>query len=282
MNCPHCGIAARLWVKETREQSDGSIRRRRKCESCGRDFVTTEHLSQARLRVRKSDGRIVSFDARKVRRGIIKAAVRPHHGDRLAELVESVAQDAISSAPAEGLIESSEIAQIVLTHLKDFDVVTYARYALVQVGRRDSRLSPGGWSDADDVRAWLVTEFPELKHFRAPTRLSTVVKRDGRREPYEKRKLARSVGVASKGRLGSDERVRDLADRVADDVEGDLSDQASVTSAQIAAQILFRLRHLDHIAAIRYASTAKQFTSVEDFETEAVGLRGSQLEDTSP
>ncbi len=273
MHCPNCGAGGRLDVKDTRELPDGGIRRRRRCRECAADFFTTEHFSQERLRVSKSDGRIVPFDRRNIHKGIVKAAVRPQHNDRLAELIEAIAQDVIGAANPDGVVSSADIARLVLEHLKEFDEVTHVRYALAQVGRRDSALNPHGWSDANDFRSWLITEYPELKHLRPPTRISEVVKRDGRREPYEKRKVARSVGMASKGRRTSEKSVRDLADQVADEVENDLRDQAIVTTAQIAGQIMFRLRKLDQIAAIRYASTAKQFTAVADYETEAVSFR---------
>jgi len=52
-----------------------------------------------------------------------------------------------------------------------------------------------------------------------------------------------------------------------------LSDQPTVTSAQLASEILHVLRKKDHIAFLRYASTAKRYQSVEDYEDEAVALR---------
>lgn len=271
MRCPNCGATTGLSVRETRRSPDATIRRRRRCEGCRHDFTTVEQVSGDQVRVKKSDGRLEPFDRRKLLRGIVKAAVRPHHNARLAELVENIAQDAISQAH-DGIVGSSELSEVVLSHLKEFDPVSHVRYALTQLGRRDAR-APTGWQDAGEVRVWLRREYPEVEYVRSPTTTHAVVKRDGRREPFERRKLERSIGLSSKGRGRSDKAVRDLATRVANKVLDELRDQAVVTSGQIAAEVLRCLRRTDHIAALRFASTMKQFAAVGDYETEALGLR---------
>ncbi len=276
MLCPNCGSSEKADVKETRPGRDGGIRRRRRCKECFHDFHTTEHVSGESLRVRKTEGREELFERSKLRKGIVKAAVRPHHVDRLTELVESIAQVAHQRA-TDGVVSSDVLAQLVLDHLREFDEVTHVRFALTQVGRRD-RTDRGsrGWRRSSEFRRWLTAQYPRLEHSKPPAKLSIVVKRDDRREPYDRLKMERSVGLASKGRGGSDAEVREFALRVADAVEQELSDQALVTSGQISAQILRVLRNADHIAAIRYASTAKRFSSVEDYEIEALGLRGTK------
>jgi transcriptional repressor NrdR len=276
MICPNCGSPDKAEVKETRPGSDGGIRRRRRCKSCFHDFHTVEQVSSESLRVQKSDGQEQLFERAKLRRGIVKAAVRPHHVDRLTELVEAIAQAAHRQAH-DGLITTGVLSEIVLDQLREFDEVTHVRYALTQVGRRDqSARGQRGWKRSSDFRAWLTEEYPRLNHSRPSVKLNLVVKRDDRREPYDRQKLERSVGLASKGRGRSDAEVRAFALKVADDAEEALSDQALVTSGQVSAEILRVLRDTDHIAAIRYASTAKRFSSVEDFETEALGLRGAK------
>jgi len=272
MHCPNCGRRDLLAVKETRQRPDGSIRRRRRCSACGLDFHTAEHISNELLQIRKSDGRVVPFDRARIHKGIVKAAVGPHHADRVSELVQAIAQEAIASG-RDGVLESSVLAQIVLRHLKEFHPVTHVRFALTQVGRLDRPKHWHGWSSADDVRRWLRLEYPDLEYFRPSPRLETVVKKDGRREPFDRHKLERSIGVAAKGRGESDEEVRIFATEAANAVIEDLFTQAIVTSGQIAAAIIAFLRQHDHIASLRFASTAKQFLSVEDYETEALGLR---------
>ncbi len=277
MLCPSCGSARKAHVKETRQASDGGIRRRRQCSDCNADFETLEHVSGDRMSVRKSNGTEELFERAKVRKGIIKAAVREHHADRLTELTESITQDARRSAQSD-VIDSETLATIVLEHLKEFDPVTHVRYALTQLGRQDQVSGrQRGWKGLRDFRRWLVAAYPQLEHFHPRAKLSYVVKRDDRREPYDRQKLERAVGVASKGRGSSDRTVHDLATNIAEWVEQALSGQTIVTSGQLAAEVLRALRKSDQIAAIRFASTAKRFVSVEDYETEALGLRGSGM-----
>lgn len=272
MRCPSCGDDAHLGVRETRRQSDGSIRRRRRCGACGHHITTVEQISGDRVQVRKSDGRLEPFDRTKLLRGVVKAAVRPHHGNRLAELVENIAQDARAHSD-EGIIDSSALSTLVLVQLKEFDPVTHVRYALTQLSRRDASKRTSELRDAGEVRVWLRREYPEVEYLRTPTTTHQVVKRDGRREPFERRKLERSIGLSAKGRGRSDKAVRDLATRLADKVLDELRDQAVVTSGQLASEVLRLLRRTDHIAALRFSSTMKQFASVGDYETEALGLR---------
>lgn len=271
MLCPNCGSNDKAAVKETRRMSDGGIRRRRRCQKCFNDFETLENVSGRNLRVIKSDGSTELFDKEKIRKGIVKAAVRPHHSDRLTEVVESITREAQRASDA-GAVSSAIIGENVLSHLQSFDPVTHVRYALTQLGRQD-KAGVLGWRDARDFRNWLRETYgSEIGHAHLPAKIAQVVKRDGRREPFDSRKLERSIGVASKGR-GSQESVRDLATEVARDVEHELSEQAIVTSGQLAAEIIRALRDRDSIAAIRFASTAKGFLSVEDYESEALGLR---------
>lgn len=271
MLCPECGSDAKAAVMETRRLPDGGIRRRRRCADCSSDFETREQVSGTALRVRKTSGDEVPFDRAKVRRGIVKAAVRPHHSDRLSELIGTIEQ-AVRHAAVNNVVDSHLVGQVVMEHLKEFDAVTHVRFALTQLGRND-RTTRRGWRDQRDFRRWLAAEYPTVHGFHPPATISWVVKRDGRREPFDRQKLERSIGMASKGRGDSDDEVRKMATRVADTVVEQLLHQTLVTSAQLSTEIMRALRGIDHVAAIRFASTAKSFVSIEDYEAEALSLR---------
>lgn len=270
MQCPHCGSTARHAVKETRSR-DGLIARRRRCESCGRDFQTSERVSALGLRVRKADGSLVPFDEDSIRRSVRRASVQPHRLERLAGLTDAVVSAARARANG-GVIDSLEIGAAVLRNLKRLDRASHVRFALVHLGRLD-RAGHQGWGTIGDVRGWLLDEYPDLQHYRAPVHLSEVVKRNGQREPFDRKKLERSIGRAAKGRGHDAADVYKLAEDIAGDVLDDLGEQPLVTSGQIAAEILRSLRRRDHIAFLRYASTAKGYHGPEDYEAEAVALR---------
>jgi transcriptional regulator NrdR family protein len=192
-------------------------------------------------------------------------------GHMLDEVVEAVTRRSYAAADSY-VISAPEIALFIADELKHLDPVSHIRFSLVQIGRLDHGNSEG-WRDVNDVRRWLLKQYPSLETFRPNVVLSEVVKKDGRRVPFERKRLERSIGLAAKGRGISDAAVAQFARQVSDDVQEALGDQAIVTSGQLAAEILHVLRRRDHVAFLRYASTAKRYLSPEDYETEAVTLR---------
>ena len=92
-----------------------------------------------------------------------------------------------------------------------------------------------------------------------------VVKRDGRRQPYERAKVRSGLESACKGRsidsLVLDALLSSVEDRLA--VRG-----GEVESAQVGALVLEELRRIDGVAAVRFASVYKGFQGTEDFERE--------------
>ncbi|MEX2586537.1 MAG: transcriptional regulator NrdR, partial [Actinomycetota bacterium] len=93
-----------------------------------------------------------------------------------------------------------------------------------------------------------------------------VQKRNGQREPFDKEKLISGVRKACKNRPVS---VEDL-DRLAEDVVETVREEGSsvVMSADLGLQILERLRVLDDVAYLRFASVYKDFQELTDFERE--------------
>ena len=92
-----------------------------------------------------------------------------------------------------------------------------------------------------------------------------VVKRDGRREPFDRTKIEDGVRSACKGRPVDSSQVEALVARVEDRLPGR---GAEVESAQVGALALEELRRLDGVAAVRFASVYKSFQDPEDFERE--------------
>lgn len=101
-----------------------------------------------------------------------------------------------------------------------------------------------------------------------------VSKTRGVREPFDRAKLISGVLAASKGRPIDDEAVNALADSVEDTLRS--SGGGDVPSTRIGVEVLDRLRRLDEVAYIRFASVYKNFDAAEDF------LREAGLLDKSP
>ena len=97
-----------------------------------------------------------------------------------------------------------------------------------------------------------------------------VVKRSGDREPFERAKIVAGLQAAAKGRPLDDEALESVAVDVEERVR--LDDGAEVSSEQVGLAMLDRLRDLDHVAYVRFASVYKGFDDAADFERELVTL----------
>lgn len=94
------------------------------------------------------------------------------------------------------------------------------------------------------------------------------MKRSGHREPFDRGKVVAGIKAAAKNRPVTDARM----DTVAAEVEEELRLVGSdVTTQQVGLAVLERLRDVDEVAYVRFASVYKGFEDLEDFERE-VGL----------
>jgi transcriptional repressor NrdR len=96
--------------------------------------------------------------------------------------------------------------------------------------------------------------------------LPAVIKRDGRREPFDRTKLFAGLQRAAAKRPLS---VPDL-EKLAEEVERDICEHGprEVQSAQIGEAVLPRLRRLDDVSYVRYASIYRDFRDVDEFMRE--------------
>ena len=96
-----------------------------------------------------------------------------------------------------------------------------------------------------------------------------VLKRSGVREPFDRRKVAQGVGRAAKNRPLDARAIEALASQVEEEVR-ELG-TAEVTTETVGRLVLERLRRLDPVASVRFASVYEAFEDLTDFERE-VGL----------
>ena len=87
-----------------------------------------------------------------------------------------------------------------------------------------------------------------------------VVKKDGRREAFDRSKVDKAIRHACGKRPVSDEQIRTMIDHVVANLEGD-----EVTSDKIAELVMSELHKVDEVAYIRFASVYRQFTDVAQF-----------------
>lgn len=93
----------------------------------------------------------------------------------------------------------------------------------------------------------------------------TVTKRGGQREPFDRQKIVHGLLAASKGRPIESETFEALADEVEERARFEGGD---VTSEWVGRAVLDRLRLIDQVACLRFASVYKDFTDIADFERE--------------
>jgi transcriptional repressor NrdR len=98
-----------------------------------------------------------------------------------------------------------------------------------------------------------------------------VVKRDQRREPYDREKLMRGLQVACRKRPVS----QDSLDAVADAIERGMQDsgEREISSQQVGRMVMDLLRDLDPVAYVRFASVYRRFEDVDAFVKELHGLK---------
>jgi transcriptional repressor NrdR len=98
-----------------------------------------------------------------------------------------------------------------------------------------------------------------------------VIKKDGRREPFDRGKLLRGLAVATVKRDVSAQQLEDLID----DVEADLHDsfRCEIHAKQLGDLVLEHLKALDRVAYVRFASVYKEFKDLDEFTSELKGLK---------
>ncbi|MBX9618841.1 transcriptional regulator NrdR [Candidatus Raskinella chloraquaticus] len=100
---------------------------------------------------------------------------------------------------------------------------------------------------------------------RVQLRELTVVKRSGRRVPFDRDKLDRSVRVALRKRPVEDERIERMVSGIVRQLES--SGDVDINSNSIGELIMEGLRVLDQVAYVRFASVYRNFREAKDFET---------------
>lgn len=98
---------------------------------------------------------------------------------------------------------------------------------------------------------------------RVQLRELTVVKRSGRRVPFDRDKLTRSVQVAVRKRDVDSERVDRFVSGIVRQLES--SGEAEIASDDIGLLVMERLRTLDDVAYVRFASVYRNFKEAKDF-----------------
>ena len=100
--------------------------------------------------------------------------------------------------------------------------------------------------------------------------LPLVVKKDGRREPFDRKKIVGGIQKACEKRPISMEKIEETVDRIEREIV-ELGEK-EVSSKEIGERIMRALHDLDHVAYVRFASVYRDFKDVNQFLNELQGL----------
>jgi transcriptional repressor NrdR len=101
-----------------------------------------------------------------------------------------------------------------------------------------------------------------------------VIKRDGRKEAYQREKLETGLKKSLEKRSYTAEQFRKMINQIERDLQK--KQQAEITSQQIGGVIMKRLKNFDKVAFIRFASVYQSFDDVQTFQRELQQLLGKK------
>jgi transcriptional repressor NrdR len=132
-------------------------------------------------------------------------------------------------------------------------------------------------------RECLVCERRFTTYEKIEEHIPVLVKKDGRREPYSRSKLAKSITTATQKRPVSTTDIETFIDLL----ERQLQETSynEVSTSEIGEKVSDFLRTTDEVAYVRFTSVYKKFQRLDDFEREIRLLdsdKGSKPETTSP
>ena len=101
--------------------------------------------------------------------------------------------------------------------------------------------------------------------------LPVVVKNDGRREPFDRNKIFKGLQHAVAKRPVSSESLQ----AIADEVEGEISELGvrELRSRDVGERVLPKLRALDEVSYVRYASIYRDFRDIDEFASTLVEIK---------
>jgi len=98
---------------------------------------------------------------------------------------------------------------------------------------------------------------------RVQLRELTIVKRSGRRAPFDRDKLARSIAIATRKRPVDPERVERMISAITRQLES--AGETELPSSVVGELVMKHLKQLDDVAYVRYASVYRDFRETQDF-----------------
>jgi transcriptional repressor NrdR len=137
----------------------------------------------------------------------------------------------------------------------------------------DSRIS----KDGDSIRRrreCISCKKRFTTHEKIEETLPSIIKKDGRREPFDRDKILSGLKVACRKRPISTELIEAAVDRI----ERDMQERGvkEIKSTEIGERVMRELHELDEVAYVRFASVYRSFKDIGEFMSEVKVLLGSK------
>jgi transcriptional repressor NrdR len=129
-------------------------------------------------------------------------------------------------------------------------------------------------------RVCLTCNFRFTTFERVQLRELTVIKRNGRRVPFDRDKLMRSVQIALRKRAVEPERIEQMVSKIVRELES--GGESEVSSEAIGETVMAHLREIDDVAYVRFASVYRNFGEVKDFRAALDELSGDEADVPPP
>jgi transcriptional repressor NrdR len=130
MRCPFCNHEDTKVVDKRDAETGPSTRRRRECLKCKRRFTTYEKIESNPLIVVKKDNTREQFFIDKLKRGFLKACEkRPVTAEQIDDACNKI--EIALKLTGKSEVNSRDIGEQVMRHLKRLDKVAYIRFASV-------------------------------------------------------------------------------------------------------------------------------------------------------
>jgi transcriptional repressor NrdR len=137
----------------------------------------------------------------------------------------------------------------------------------------DSRIS----KDGDSIRRrreCISCKKRFTTHEKIEDTLPSIIKKDGRREPFDRDKILKGLKVACRKRPISIELIETAVDKI----ERELQERGvkEIKSTEIGERVMRELHELDEVAYVRFASVYRSFKDIGEFMSEVKVLLGSK------
>ena len=111
-------------------------------------------------------------------------------------------------------------------------------------------------------------------HEKIEETLPSIIKKDGRREPFDRDKILKDMRIACRKRPVSTVAI----DAAVDKIERELQErgQKEIKGAEIGERVMQELQELDEVAYVRFASVYRSFKDISEFMAEVKTLLGSK------